>query len=146
MVKASNGAGSLTETSATTAVVTACPSKGKLPAYCVKPKAQTRPVVTGTMKVGELLVANPGTWATLPGSAYTSAQMPTTKVQWLRCNTHGARCKAIAGATKVTYRSTNKDLKQRLKLEVIATNRNGSSSARSSPSASIVSANDRDPC
>jgi hypothetical protein len=139
VVKASNGAGSSTATSATTGVVTACPSQGKLPAYCLRPKDLVRPVVTGTTEVGQLLVMKSGTWSKLPASAHTSAQTPTTRVQWLRCDARGEHCKAIARATHLTYRVTNHDLKRRLKLKQTATNRNGASVAMSNPSASIVS-------
>lgn len=138
-VKASNSAGSLTATSAPTAVVAVCPSKGRLPAYCLRPKVRVRPTVTGTTKVGQQLVTSAGAWSKLPSSAYTTAQVPTFKAQWLRCNAHGARCTAIARATHKTYRPTNKDRGRRLKVQVIATNRNGSTIATSRSSAPIAS-------
>jgi len=139
VVTASNGAGSATATSATTAVVTTCPSTGTLPAYCVKPKSLTRPAVMGTTKVGQKLVGTPGTWATLPKSAYTSAQTPTTTVQWVRCNMRGARCQSIPRATHLSYRLTRKDQRHRVKLTVTATNRNGTRTASSPASAPVVS-------
>jgi hypothetical protein len=141
VVKATNGAGSLKATSATAAVVTVCPAAGRRPAYCARPKALRRPTVAGTTKVGQALVANPGRWSKLPHSTFASAQTPTTKIRWLRCDASGKRCRVIARATHATYKPTNADLKRRLKLEVIARNRNGSTIARSTPSAPIVSPN-----
>jgi hypothetical protein len=143
VVKATNAAGSSTATSATTGVVTVCPSSGKLPAYCVRPKALVRPVVTGTTEVGQRLVASSGTWSTLPASAYGGVQTATTTVQWLRCNAHGAHCKAIAHATHSTYRPTQHDLRMRLKLQVLAQNHAGSTTATSALSAPIVKAGTR---
>ena len=145
-VKASTSSTSATATSAVTAVVTAatpvpvaCPTGANVPAGCALPKVSVRPTVTGTMKAGQRLVSKPGTWSALPASTYGSAQAATTKVQWLRCNGQGAGCQAIKGATQLTYRLTNTDAKRRLKLEVIATNRNGSTTAMSALSPRIAS-------
>jgi hypothetical protein len=142
-VKATNAAGSSTATSAPTAVVTMCPATGTRPSYCVKPKLLTRPVVTGTTEVGKDLAASSGTWSVLPQSAYGGAQIAKTTVQWLRCNARGAHCKAIAHATHGSYRPTNSDLRMRLKLQVVAQNRAGSTTRTSAASAPIVKAGTR---
>lgn len=143
VVKAVNAAGSLKVTSATSPVVRVCPANGRRPGYCAKPKVLARPTVTGTTMVGQLLVTNPGRWSKLPPSPYGGAQVPKTKARWLRCNAHGARCRAIAHATRMTYTPTSRDLNRRLRLQVIATNRNGSTAVMSAPSAPIVAAGTR---
>lgn len=142
-IKASNAAGSATATSAATGVVTVCPSTGTRPSYCVKPKLLSRPVVTGTTEVGKQLVASSGKWSILPSSAYGGAQAATTTNRWLRCNARGAHCKAIARATHDTYKPTKSDLRMRLKLQVVATNRAASTTVTSAASAPIVKAGTR---
>ncbi len=140
VVTATNTVGSATAASAATPVVAKCGSPGNVPAYCKVPKLTARPQVTGTMKVGEKLVASEGTWAILAASAFGSAQIPTTSAQWLRCNAHGAGCTAIPGARQSVYTTTIKDLGHTLRLQVEARNRNGTASASSAPSDRIVAA------
>jgi hypothetical protein len=101
---------------------------------------RARPQVTGTMKVGERLVATPGSWSALAASAYGGAQLPTIKSHWVRCNARGLACTAIPGATHSVYKPTARDLGHTLRLQVVAKNRNGSASALSVPSARIVAA------
>ena len=140
VVTATNSAGSVAATSAETPVVAQCGKGGKLPAYCRVPKLIARPQVTGTMMVGQPLVATTGSWSTLAASAYGGAQLATLKTQWLRCNANGSKCTAIRGATRSVYRTTRADLGHTLKLQVVAKNRNGTASAASSPSSRIVGA------
>ena len=140
-VTATNSAGSQSATSAATPTVTVCPSSaGGVPAYCDPPKRIVRPTVTGTTQVGQTLVADTGTWSKLAASQYGGAQYAQTSVQWLRCDAHGAHCVAIAKATHTNYKVTKKDQGVRLKLRVVASNRNGTTIALSGSSAPIVPA------
>lgn len=53
------------------------------------------PVISGTAQSGQTLTADPGSWSgdTSGGFSY----------QWQRCDTQGANCTPIAGATNATY-------------------------------------------
>ena len=55
----------------------------------------TAPAISGTAQSGQILTADPGSWSgdTSGGFSY----------QWQRCDTHGASCNPIAGATSSTY-------------------------------------------
>src|SRR5205823_3160660 len=71
------------------------------------------PAVTGTLKVGQQLNGTSGVWT---GTA------PITYVfQWHRCDTTGAHCSSVHGATKQTYRLSKADAGETLGLTVTAT-------------------------
>ncbi len=57
----------------------------------------TQPTITGTAKVGQILLVSNGVWTSAP-TAYTYS--------WLRCNQNGRICTPIAGATQTTYTTT----------------------------------------
>ena len=60
-------------------------------------------------------------------------RIPTTPIsygyQWQRCDTTGANCADIAGATAATYTATAADTGRRVRVVVTATNTAGSASA-----------------
>jgi hypothetical protein len=87
------------------------------------------PVVTGTDKDGSTLSTSNGTWTGVPAPTYT--------YQWERCNTSGAECAAIPGATSTTYTLTDSDVGHKITSVVTATNANGPVSASSSATAVI---------
>ena len=60
----------------------------------------TPPTITGTAKVGQILLVSNGIWSSAP-TAYTYS--------WLRCNANGRICAPIAGATQTTYTATSAD-------------------------------------
>jgi len=75
------------------------------------------PQVTGdTSAVGNVLSASSGTWT---GS-------PTITYAWTRCNASYV-CVSAGGASGPTYTLTNADLGYRMRVQVTATNANGSS-------------------
>jgi hypothetical protein len=87
------------------------------------------PTITGTTTVGSTLTATTGTW--------TGSPAPTLAYQWKRCDSGGANCGPIAGATASTYMLAAADQGSRLLVTVTATNTSGSASADSPATATI---------
>jgi hypothetical protein len=111
------GGDSAPRASAATAVV--------LPAA---PTNTTPPALSGTAKSGEVLTTDLGTWSHAPAS-YVYA--------WLRCDASGGACAPIAGATGASYQATDADVGLRLRSRVTATNKGGSTTAQSAPTAAV---------
>ena len=88
----------------------------------VKPKPKTAPTITGTPEVGFTLIATRGTWANKPTSFHFS---------WVRCNSAGAACLPIGGATAKIYTLTNVDIGHTIRVNVTARNASGSTTATS---------------
>jgi hypothetical protein len=88
----------------------------------LSPTNFAKPTITGDSQVGATLTAKPGTWSD-----------PAAKVayQWQRCDSTGASCVDIAGATQPTYTPTQQDEGSTLRVEVAATNRFGTAKADS---------------
>jgi hypothetical protein len=95
------------------------------------PSNTTPPSISGTPQVGNVLTANPGVWS--------SDANPTYAYQWRRCNTTGAACADISGATSQTYTVQQADVGSTLRVHVTATNPSGAGQA-DSPQTSIVQA------
>jgi subtilisin family serine protease len=101
---------------------------------CAGPAAQppanvAPPTIAGTAILGQALSAVRGSWANRPTSfAY----------QWLRCGVSGGSCAAIAGATHQTYALQTADVGHTLRVQEIASNMSGTTSARSAASAIVV--------
>lgn len=112
IVTASNADGKSTANSNQTDVVAA--SGG--------PQSTGRPTITGTATVGETLTASNGGWTGSPTSF---------GYQWLRCDTNGAFCFTIAGATGRTYGVQFADVYSTLRVRVTAKNTEGTTAARS---------------
>jgi hypothetical protein len=81
------------------------------------PRSTARPTITGEAVVGEQLEVENGTWTPAPA---------TFTYQWQRCDTAGAGCQAIAGATSLTYLVAPEDVGATLNVVVIARNPYGS--------------------
>ncbi len=88
------------------------------------------PSISGTKRTGETLTASPGTWSESPTS-YT--------YQWKRASTSGGTYTNISSATNSTYVLTDSDIGKYIKVSVIATNANGSSSAELSAATTAIS-------
>ena len=95
----------------------------------VAPSNGSAPTISGTTTAGSTLTANPGTWS---GSAPISFQY-----QWRVCGGNGGNCHDIAGATAQTYQIKNDDAGNTLRVQVIASNSDGSSTATSDATANI---------
>jgi hypothetical protein len=98
----------------------------------VAPSNSSPPTISGTAAVGSTVTANPGTWA---GSSPITYQY-----QWLICGSDGGACHAIPGATAQTYKFTSSDQGNTARVNVIASNADGSSPAQSSASARVTAA------
>ncbi len=89
------------------------------------------PTFSGDAEQGSLLVrASYGTWSSPTPTAYT--------LQWLRCNSAGGACAAIAGATDDNYGIAAADVGHRIRLRVRASGPYGTSEAVSGASAVVV--------
>ena len=102
---ANNAAGSGIAVSATTAVVT-----GALPV------SSAPPTVRGNARVGQTLSELHGSWSNEP---------TTYAYSWQRCNSSGAECEAIGGASARSYIPVSADVGHTLKVEEVAANATG---------------------
>jgi hypothetical protein len=88
--------------------------------------------VSGTPQVGQTLTANNGTWV---------GQQPLTfTYSWRRCDSVGANCSDINGATAKTYVLTSADQGTTLRVRVTARNSAGTASATSPPTGVVAKA------
>ena len=87
------------------------------------------PAITGTPTVGQTLTAENGTWSNNPTSfAY----------QWQRCNGGGNACVSVANGTQKTYTLVGADAGRTIRVQVTATNADGSASAKSAQTAAVA--------
>jgi hypothetical protein len=125
LVSAKNAGGTTTALSAQTAVVASPPVNPTPPANTALPQ------VSGTAQAGQTLTASTGSWSGSPTSyAY----------QWNRCDSAGANCAAISGATATTFALTSTDVGKTLRASVTAKNSAGSTTATSNQTAVVASA------
>ena len=118
-VTASNSAGSSAPVTSTQAVLirTSIPVNITLPAS------------SGTAQSGQSLKATTGEWTESP-TAYT--------YQWQRCDSAGANCASISGATAQTYTAVAADVGSTLRAAVTASNSAGPSVPASSAQTPLV--------
>ena len=119
-VTASNAGGAgLPADSAATAVVTSVPV----------PVNSVLPVVSGSAQQGQTLTSSTGTWSGAPTSyAY----------QWRRCDSGGANCAAISGATTSSYAVQGADVGATLRSRVTASNAGGAGLPADSAATAVV--------
>lgn len=90
------------------------------------PVLLSQPLVLGPLLNGSVATADPGTW---------SGRQPITfSYRWLRCNTQGGDCVAIAGGTGRRLRLTSADVGHRIRFDVTARNAVGSNTVISGES------------
>lgn len=106
-----------------TLLIIALVGAGSAAAATTPPRNTARPTITGLARQGETLTADPGSWS--------GTQPLTFAYQWRRCDTNGASCSNIVGATGKTYVLTSVDVGNRLRVRVRASNSAGSSTATS---------------
>ena len=122
-VTASNRYGSSVATSSATAAVTAAPTASA-------PTNMSSPTISGTTTVGQNLSSSTGTWSGSPTSY---------AFQWEDCDSSGASCVKISGATSSSYALQSGDAGKALRAVVTATNSGGSSSATSAQTSLVAS-------
>ena len=93
------------------------------------PSVTSDPTITGTPQQGQTLSASTGSWS---GTSLTYAY------QWQRCNTAGASCSPVAGATNASYLLGSADLGSTMRASVTASNSWGSATASSAATAVVV--------
>jgi hypothetical protein len=120
-VTATDGGGQTSAVSNATAIVVAKAG----------PPNTAPPTISGTAGVGSTLTANPGTWT---GSSITFSY------QWQRCDTAGANCTAISGATNATYVVANEDIGHTLRIAVTGKDATGSNTVTSAQTSTIAGA------
>jgi lysophospholipase L1-like esterase len=96
------------------------------------PSNVSPPTIGGVASVGQLLTATGGSWSASPA--------PTLAYQWLRCAASGSGCAVITGANVSTYRLAPVDAGSTVKVQVTASNTNGSTDAVSAPTAVVLPA------
>jgi len=111
------------------AVVVAASASARIAAA---PQSTAPPTITGQAQEGKTLTASNGTWSNSPASfAYA----------WQQCDQGGSGCQPISGATQKTYTVSKNDVDKTLRVQVTATNSDGSASA-SSQATNVVSSKD----
>jgi len=109
--------------SAATAVVAGPPS--------TLPAASAPPTISGKTQVGQTLTEAHGTWSNSPtGYAYL----------WQRCDTSGANCQTIPGATAQTYTLAAADTGHTIRVTETASNTSGAGSPATSGATVVVKA------
>ena len=95
------------------------------------PSNTSPPTISGEPRQDQTLTASSGSWSgTTPMSfAY----------EWLRCDSDGANCANISGASGQTYVVASADVGRRLRVQVTATNVDGSATAVSAPTEAVTS-------
>jgi hypothetical protein len=97
----------------------------------VAPANTALPVVDGGAYQTSVLTSSTGSWTP------AAPNLPSFSFQWLRCDGAGA-CTSISGATANTYTATSADVGMTLRSVVTATNFDGTASATSAPTATIM--------
>lgn len=94
------------------------------------PEISVPPAIAGTTTAGQMLTASSGSWRNAPTSF---------SYQWENCDSLGANCFDIEGATASRYPLAKGDVGNTLRVKVIATNAKGSAPARSLQTAMVAS-------
>lgn len=120
-VTASNGAGTASSSSSPTAVVAAVIASNSAP-----------PQITGAPVDGSALTAGPGAWwGTMPLSY---------SYRWRACDSAGAACADIAGATSQTFSPGPAQIGARIRVAVTASNSAGAMTATSTATSAVLAA------
>lgn len=81
-------------------------------------------VISSRVAVGETLSSHPGSWM-----APNGAGAITYTYQWEDCSASGSECVAITGATNATYTPAPSDVSHALRLQIIAADNDGYTTA-----------------
>jgi hypothetical protein len=106
VVTADNGEATTSQTSAHTGPVNA-----------LAPASEGTPTITGQLVNGSTVTADPGPWAGTPEITF--------EYQWYRCNSDGAACLAIHGATGSTHELSHAEVGGTLMYGIAGANQGG---------------------
>ena len=95
------------------------------------PTNTSPPTISGNAVLGSTLTASPGSWSGNTPITYAS--------QWQRCDSAGANCNAVSGATSSAYALGAADVGNTMRVVVTATNSAGSGVATSIPTTVVQS-------
>lgn len=96
------------------------------------PSLVGEPSISGVPRVGNTLTGQRGSW---------SGTNLTYKAQWLRCDSNGASCVTISGATLSSYKLVDADAGSTIRFRVTASNSEGSKTAESNETGTVGTAN-----
>ncbi len=100
-------------------------------AITASPADSAVPTISGTAEEGQTLTLTHGTWSHEP-TAYGE--------HWLLCNSSGAGCTAISGATSSTLTLASNSVGDTIRVQEIASNASGNGApAFSAPTAAVIS-------
>ena len=118
------------------AAATALALSGSVLAAAVRttasPSNSTLPTISGTARSGQTLTAASGSWSGTTPISYS--------YQWQRCNSSGSSCGTIAGATNQNYVASSGDVGKTVRVQVTATNADGSNQALSAATGTVAAA------
>jgi len=100
-------------------------------AIAAAPQNQTAPSINGKAMVGQTLTVDKGEWNGSPTN-FT--------YQWQRCDNDGSSCGDISSSTAKTYKLTDADTGNTVRVQVTAKNSDGSTTASSKPT-DVISGN-----
>ncbi len=126
VVTATNKNGAAAATSASTAI--SAPAVVPAPTTTA-PASTASPTLSGTPASGQTLSTTNGTWSGSPTNY---------SYQWKRCDTAGANCGSIVGATAQSYALTTSDVGATIRSTVTASNTAGSGTATSAASVVVT--------
>ena len=81
------------------------------------PTNTSLPTISGTAQKGSTLTAGSGSWSGTTPISFAYA--------WKRCDSAGANCSTISGATSSTYVLGSSDVSKRIRVQVTASNADG---------------------
>jgi CHRD domain/Ig domain of plant-specific actin-binding protein len=87
------------------------------------------PAISGTAQDGHTLTASNGSWSGTTPITYT--------YQWQRCNSSGSSCGSISKATNQNYVASSGDVGRTIRVEVTATNADGTAQALSAATGAV---------
>jgi RHS repeat-associated protein len=118
------GGGTAIASSAATGVVQAVP-----------PANTALPAITGTATAGQVMTASSGMWSGTTPLTYS--------YQWEDCDSSGASCTSISGATSSTYALAGSDVGHKIVVQIVASNTSltgGGTAVASSAATGVVQA------